>query len=235
MLHRQVPDVRAAGMSLHAVPGGCFDLTTFHSGRVTMLAGDPKVGAATRPGRNDYACRVTVFADGTVTDGDDVTVDTGTDPLIRIDSVKGAVDVVADVGVLRRRLVSGLVDHMEPLVVALRARARLGPPALWGAVATQCGRAFLLTERMTGDPDIGRIEADAFFALARPPMRARPTWFQFTHRGRRQTAMRRGSCCLIHRMSAQYCTTCPFIPDSEHERRLHEWVDTQGDGGLAVG
>ncbi len=216
MLHSQVPDVRAHDMSLHAAPGGWFDVTAFHSERVTMLMDDP-------------ALLVTASA---ATDGrrrDPVTAPT-TDR-----TISPAIDVVADRDALRQRLVTGLVGHLEPLIMSLRAQARLGLSALWGMVAAQCGRTFLLTERVTRDPDIGRTEADAFFALASPPMRARPVWFEFIHRGRRQTAMRRGSCCLAHQMTSQYCTTCPFTPDSERELRLRKWIDTQGDSGLAIG
>ncbi|ONH37766.1 MULTISPECIES: ferric iron reductase [Protofrankia] len=224
MLHSRVPDVCAAGMSLHAAPGGWFDVTAFHSDRVTVLADDPALSAATPPAVDDR--RHTPLAGRRAA----AATDLATGP-----TADRAIDMVADRDVLRQRLAAALVGHFEPLVTALRARARLGPSALWGMVAGQCGRTFLLTERTTRDPDIGRAEADAFFALASPPMRARPAWFEFVHRGRRQTAMRRGSCCLAHRMSSQYCTTCPFTPDSEREVRLREWIDTQGDDGLAVG
>nr|WP_322753531.1 (2Fe-2S)-binding protein [Frankia sp. Cas3] len=215
VVRHRVPDLAADGLALHGAPGGWFDVTAFHTERMTVLPDDPMLADGAR------------LADGGVRPDDPVRPDAGT--------VRATIDVVEDHAALRLRLVTNLVEHLEPLVLALRPRARLGLPALWGAVATQCGRAFLLTERVTGDPDIGRMEADAFFALACPPMRARPTWSDFTHRGRRQTAMRRGSCCLVHRMSGQYCTTCPFTSDSERERRLREWIDTQGDEGLAVG
>ncbi|WP_241251863.1 IucA/IucC family C-terminal-domain containing protein [Candidatus Protofrankia californiensis] len=212
MVHSRVPDVCAHDMSLHVAPGGWFDATAFHSERVTMLTDDPALLVTVVPATDDRR--------------HDPVSDRMTDRMI---------DVVADRDALRQRLVTALVGHLEPLVVTLRAQARLGLSALWGMVAAQCGRTFLLTERVTRDPDIGRAEADAFFALASPPMRARPAWFEFTHRGRRQTAMRRGSCCLAHRMTSQYCTTCPFTPDSERELRLRAWIDTQGDGGLAIG
>ncbi|WP_250284107.1 MULTISPECIES: ferric iron reductase [unclassified Frankia] len=238
MLHSRVPDVCAAGMSLHAAPGGWFDVTAFHSGRVTVLADDPALPAAALPATGDHrpgplAGRRAVGASG-VSGANGPTTSPTTGPPAR-PAIGAAIDVAGDRDALRQRLAAALVGHFEPLVLALRARARLGPSALWGMVAAQCGRTFLLTERVTRDPDVGRVEADAFFALASPPMRARPAWFEFVHRGRRQTAMRRGSCCLAHRMSSQYCTTCPFTPDSEREARLREWIDTQGDGGLAVG
>ncbi|MCM3921933.1 (2Fe-2S)-binding protein [Frankia sp. AiPs1] len=146
----------------------------------------------------------------------------------------GSDRVVGDVAALREVLVAEVLAHLTPFVRELRARVRLGYPALWGAVAAQCARAFLLTERATGDPDAGRQEADAFFARAAPTMRARPRWHEFVHRGRPYTGMRCGSCCLAHRLGDEYCTTCPFTDDTERERRMRAWIDTQGNGGLAV-
>nr|WP_230203312.1 Fe-S oxidoreductase [Parafrankia discariae] len=151
-----------------------------------------------------------------------------------VDDPIEVVEVVADVETLRSRLVSQIVGHLEPVLADLRPRARLGQAALWGAVAAQCGRAFLLTERVSGDPHAGRLEADAFFASASPPLRARPTWQQFVHHGRPYTGMRRGSCCLAHRLTAEFCTACPFVAADERESRLREWIDSQGPGGLAV-
>ncbi|EIV95248.1 IucA/IucC family C-terminal-domain containing protein [Frankia sp. QA3] len=142
--------------------------------------------------------------------------------------------VVGDLAALRGVLVDEVLAHLSPFVRELRARVRLGYPALWGAVAAQCARAFLLTERATGDPEAGRDEADAFFERAAPTMRARPRWHEFVHRGRPYIGMRCGSCCLAHRLGDEYCTTCPFTDDTERERRMRAWIDTQGHGGLAV-
>ncbi|WP_133150913.1 (2Fe-2S)-binding protein, partial [Frankia canadensis] len=142
--------------------------------------------------------------------------------------------VVADPAELLSVLVDEVLAHLRPFVGELRSRVRLGRPALWGAVAAQCARSFLLTERVSGDPVLGRDEADAFFALAAPTMLARPRWQEFVHRGRSYVGMRRGSCCLAHRMDEEYCTTCPFTDDLEREQRMRTWIDTQGDGGLAV-
>lgn len=146
----------------------------------------------------------------------------------------GVTGVAWDVAELRRRLVHEMIDHLEPIVVALRSKARLGLPALWGAVSAQCARAFLLTERLTGDPYRGPAEADAFFALACPPLRARPTWHEFVHRGRPRVGMRRGSCCLAHRLGHEYCMSCPFTEDVEREQRMRAWIDSQEHDDVAV-
>ncbi len=167
----------------------------------------------------------TVLADSAPAEGP---VDRATRPHV------GSDRVVGDLAALREVLVDEVLTHLSPFVRELRARVRLGYPALWGAVAAQCARAFLLTERATGDPDAGRQEADAFFERAAPTMRARPRWHEFVHRGRPYTGMRCGSCCLAHRLGDEYCTTCPFTDDTERERRMRAWIDTQGNGGLAV-
>jgi ferric iron reductase protein FhuF len=203
--HR-VPDLSRERMSLRVGDGGWFDATAFHTGGMTVLADDPAVLPADRSAAGRAG-----WADG-----------------------EARTHTVADGDALRARLVGEVVDHLEPMVATLRSRVRLGLPALWGAVAAQCARAFLLTERITGHPHLGRAEADAFFAAACPPLRARPTWHEFIHRGRHHTGMRRGACCLAHKATSQYCTTCPFTSDAEREHRLRTWIDTQGRGGLAV-
>jgi ferric iron reductase protein FhuF len=172
------------------------------------------------------------YFDATAFHGDGMTV-LAHDPVLIMSDETWA-RTVADGHALRARLVGEVVGHLEPMVATMRSLVRLGLPALWGTVATQCARAFLLTERITGHPHLGRVEADAFFAVASPPLRARPTWHEFVHRGRHHTGMRRGSCCLLHKTTSQYCTTCPFISDTEREHRLRTWIDTQGRGGLAV-
>ena len=202
----RVPDLTRERMSVHRTDDGWFDATAFHTSRMTVLPTDPLLAA--------------------------VAADAGP---ARADLLAaGVVDVAEDVPALRARLVAEIVGHLEPVISALRGRARLGLPALWGAVSAQCARTFLLTERVTGDPHRGRQEADAFFALACPPLRARPTWHEFVHRGRHHTGMRRGACCLAHRLTAEFCTTCPFTPDEERERRLRELIDTQGYDVIAV-
>ncbi|ONH58500.1 Fe-S oxidoreductase [Frankia sp. CcI49] len=210
VLTRRVPDLDPAGISVHCHEGGWFDSTAFHRPRLALLRSDP------------------ALADHLDLLDAEVSVELGgTDPI-------EVTRVAADVDALRAQLVGQIIGHLEPVINSLRSRARLGHAALWGAVASQCGRAFLLTERVSGDPHIGRLEADAFFADAAPTLRARPTWQQFVHHGRTYTGMRRGSCCLAHRLTEEFCTACPFVATDEREHRLREWIDAQGPGGLAV-
>ncbi|MBX6390934.1 MAG: hypothetical protein IRZ08_18420, partial [Frankia sp.] len=130
------------------------------------------------------------------------------------------VEVVPDQDALLRRLADALVGHLEPVVRAMRGTARLGPPALWGMVATQCAETFLLTEVATGDPQAGRAAADRFFALVGHVVRQRPRWVEFRFHGRTCTGIRGGACCLAHRLSGAYCATCPFMPDDDRRQRL---------------
>ncbi|WP_241831309.1 Fe-S oxidoreductase [Parafrankia soli] len=250
VLTRRVPDLDPAGISVRCREGGWFDATAFRTRRMTIMHSDPVLTAPV-PAR--IASELITQAGGPVTeqvfpasaydrypdsvgppDSASYPDSVGYPEGITADDPIEVVEAVADVETLRARLVSQIVGHLEPVLADLRPRARLGHAALWGAVAAQCGRAFLLTERVSGDPHAGRLEADAFFASASPPLRARPTWQQFVHRGRPYTGMRRGSCCLAHRVTAEFCTACPFVAAEERENRLREWIDTQGPGGLAV-
>ncbi|WP_242424926.1 ferric iron reductase [Frankia sp. EI5c] len=223
VLARRVPDLDPAGLSVHRHEGGWFDATAFHHPRAALLTSDP---AAPDPADSDPAAPDPADSDPAAPDPADSDL-----------AGSGAVEptaVVADVDALRRLLVARIIGHLEPVISTLRSRARLGPAALWGAVASQCGRTFLLTERVSRDPHAGREEADAFFADAAPTLRARPTWQQFVHHGRPYTGMRRGSCCLAHRLTEEFCTACPFVRSDERESRLRQWIDSQGPGGLAV-
>ncbi len=208
MLLRRVPDLNPARMSLRELDSGWYDRTALHGPAGTVLADARAVAGGAHPARPPD------------------------EPARPPD--EGADRVVGDLAALRGVLADEILTHLGPFVRELRGRVRLGYPALWGAVAAQCARAFLLTERATGDPDAGRDEADAFFERAAPTMRARPRWHEFVHRGRPYTGMRCGSCCLAHRLGDEYCTTCPFTDDIERERRMRAWIDTQGHGALAV-
>lgn len=235
---RRVPSLRASQLSLHLVEDGWFDVTALSDAGLAVLPDDPlapqiapthaipRPQTETVPTPGDPRGPQLPPAAGT-------SAHTGMDrPLAQLPAA--SVVVVDDVAALRAHLATEVVSHLEPLVRSLRARVRLGLPALWGAVSAQCARAFLLTERITGDPFAGRTEADAFFAAASPPLRARPTWHEFTHRDRHHVGMRRGSCCLAHELTSSYCTTCPFTTRDERESRLREWIDAQGYGGIAV-
>jgi hypothetical protein len=211
VLLRRVPHLNPSVVSLHVPDSGWFDRTALHFPAGAMLADDPWATPA--------ATSLLRVVGG---------------PRTAVTGPAGVARVVADLPELRAVLVEEVLAHLRPFIQELRARVRLGRPALWGAAAAQCARSFLLTERVSADPTLGRDEADAFFTLAAPTMLARPRWQEFVHRGRSYVGMRRGSCCLAHRMDEEYCTTCPFTDDLERERRMRTWIDTQGDGGLAV-
>jgi ferric iron reductase protein FhuF len=142
------------------------------------------------------------------------------DPVLHRGGHASDVAVVRDTGTLRVGLVDGVLRHLEPVVAAVRQRARLGAPALWGLVAAQVGRTMVRSAELAGDPRRGREEADAFFAAASPPMRALPRWQEFVHAGRVCVGMRQGACCLAYRLGVTHCAVCPFVSDEEREQRL---------------
>lgn len=235
VLLRRVPDLTPAQVALSVPDSGWFDRTALYRPVATALANDPLAaglapatpGLAPAPGLGAIpglgAPPTLAGATGQLDATGAPTAPPG-----------GGIRVVETATELRTVLVEEILAHLDPFLRHLRSMVRLGRPALWGAAAAQCARAFLLTERATGDPMTGRDEADAFFALAAPTMLARPRWQEFVHRGRTYIGMRRGSCCLAHRLDAEYCTTCPFTGDADREQRMRTWIDTQGDGGLAV-
>ncbi|MCM3884506.1 (2Fe-2S)-binding protein [Frankia sp. R82] len=234
VLVRRVPDLAPAQLALSVPDSGWFDRTALYRPVAAALANDP-LAAGITPATPGLGASQGGLRGPTAPAGAPAAVPA---PACTGDGFgagpDGGIRVVEDAAALRTVLVEEILAHLDPFLRELRAMVRLGRPALWGAAAAQCARAFLLTERATGDPAAGRDEADAFFALATPTMLARPRWQEFVHRGRTYVGMRRGSCCLAHRLDAEYCTTCPFTGDADREQRMRAWIDTQGDGGLAV-
>ncbi|CAO5190033.1 putative Fe-S protein [Frankia sp. AiPs1] len=242
LLLRRVPDLSPQQMALSVPDNGWFDRTALYRPVATALPTDPLLCAALT-GSGPLATLGPPAASGPVA-GSGPAAGSGPGAPLGFgaaadvpgggDRGEAGIRVAADPERLRAALVEEILAHLEPFLAHLRGMVRLGRPALWGAAAAQCARAFLLTERATGDPAMGRDEADAFFARAAPTMLARPRWQEFVHRGRSYVGMRRGSCCLAHQLDAEYCTTCPFTADADRETRMRAWIETQGDGGLAV-
>ena len=130
----------------------------------------------------------------------------------------GPADDADLLGWLRERLES----HLAVVVGAVRACSPLGRRAPWALAADACADAFLHVGRKLGREQESCREAELFLA-PRPGsrLRSRARFFTLEHAGRRETFLRRASCCLYYKVPAgAYCATCPLLPEPERERRL---------------
>jgi hypothetical protein len=147
----------------------------------------------------------------------------------------GAVDYLAampvgDEDALRTQLRDQLVAACEPLIAALRQRARLGERALWIAAAETCAAA-LIDALPPGTSTAAAVEAvQALVGDAASPLRAHP---EIIAPPNREGVINRlgilgSDCCCMYRLPDQpYCATCPHLPRAERIAALQTWLAAQ--------
>jgi hypothetical protein len=154
--------------------------------------------------------------------------------------------VVPDVAALRSQVARGLVGVLGPLFDTLRARAPVGLPAMWGAVADAIASGALADARWHGtDGNTAWREASRLIDVlerAAPALRARPALERVDWSGGCAHFAVRGVCCLYFRVSRcprdprgdVYCTSCPFRDDADRRRRWAAWLEQQALAGGAA-
>lgn len=136
------------------------------------------------------------------------------------------VRVVPDETALRDMLHDEIVDHMSPIVGAVRARIPLSARAQWLEVADRVGSALHLVGRSIGEEERGIHEAESLVHRPGSPLDSpRSRFVTYEHLGQRRTVKLRGACCLSYRIAAQgYCMTCPLIGEEERGERVRAWL-----------
>jgi hypothetical protein len=121
--------------------------------------------------------------------------------------------------------------HLALTAGAVRACSPLGRRAPWALAADGCATAFLHVGKKLGREEDSCLEADAFLAPGSGSrLRSRASFFTLEHAGRRETFLRRASCCLYYKVpTGEYCTMCPLLQEQERVRRVR--VELEGCGG----
>lgn len=155
--------------------------------------------------------------------------------------------VLPDEAGLLEAFAEQLVATLEPLLGAVRARARYGLRGLWGAVADDLTGTALWAAELAGrdqaeqrahgaDPGqawrVGTALTDRV-ATRVPQLRARPRLFPVSWSRGKALAQVKGTCCLYFRTydgvpdpsGEGYCTTCPFREDESRRRRLRDHLE----------
>jgi hypothetical protein len=138
---------------------------------------------------------------------------------------------VADRRALRDLLRGGLIAACEPLIAALRQRARIGARALWIAAAETCAGVLvdalpMGTPELAAQEEVRALIGDPGFAL-----RARPEIIMIAGDGGSGLAMLGSDCCCNFKLAGErYCDTCPHRSREERLAALAAWIAERAPG-----
>ena len=137
---------------------------------------------------------------------------------------------VEDEEALRTQLRNQLVLAFQPVILALRQRARLGERALWIAAAETCANALVSALPAGASVDVARQQVQALLGDPHSPLRAHPEVIGSPVRasGKERLGILGSDCCCMYRLSGQpYCATCPHRPRAERIAALQGWLAAQ--------
>ena len=128
---------------------------------------------------------------------------------------------VTDLEELRNQLHAELVRAFQPLVTALRQRARLGDRALWIAAAEACASALVEALPPGTAVETARAELAALLGAQHSPLRASPEVIGVVG----TLGILGTDCCAMFRLPHQpYCATCPHLPHDARLASLQAWL-----------
>lgn len=126
---------------------------------------------------------------------------------------------------LREHLRNCVIEHLAPIVEALRTFSSIGKPALWALAADSSASAFTWIARLMGNQSIGVEEARMFNAAPSLLYRKRD-FIQVEHCGLNHAMTDRLSCCLYYKVEGgNYCTSCPHRPHDEKIARIKKILE----------
>jgi hypothetical protein len=128
----------------------------------------------------------------------------------------GDADLIADRHALRRLLRSSLVSVLEPVIAALRRRARIGARALWISAAETCAAVLVDALPAATAADVAREEVRALIGEAQVLLRAKPEIVMVASGDVSALATLGSDCCCNFKLAgASYCGVCPHRPRQE--------------------
>jgi hypothetical protein len=137
---------------------------------------------------------------------------------------------VEDEDELRIQLRVQLVSAYQPLIAALRQRARLGERALWIAAAETCASSLIEALPSGTSAPAAREILLALLGDSTSPLRADPEIISATGDDRAPLGLLGHDCCAMFRLPNQpYCTTCPHLPHDQRVAALRAWLVAKSD------
>jgi hypothetical protein len=149
--------------------------------------------------------------------------------------------VVEDAPALRSSVAAEIATTLGQIFRAVRRRARLGLPVMWGAMADSAGYAAVADAAARGcDREAAFAEAmvfvDAIAEVAAMP-RVRPSLVQVAWSGGVSHEIARGTCCLWYRtqvdpdpMGEGFCSFCPRRDPDDRRRRWAAGLEEEAAG-----
>lgn len=131
---------------------------------------------------------------------------------------------------LRAQLRSQVVIAYQPLISALRKRARLGERALWIAAAETCANVLVEALPPRTSASVARAKVESLLGHTASPLRANPEIVSATGDDRSPFGVLGHDCCAMFRLPNQpYCTTCPHLPYEQRVAALRAWLVAKAD------
>jgi hypothetical protein len=143
------------------------------------------------------------------------------------------VEVVDDLETLVAIAIEHLVSVVDPLFVAVRARAPYGRRGMWGALADSIAAELTWSAQVNGHDVVDAWRRaqpilDALVAAA-PTRVTRPTFERIDDAGHVAHLTIRGTCCLYFQSlppdaPTDYCTSCPMGDADTRRARQQRWL-----------
>jgi len=126
---------------------------------------------------------------------------------------------------LRIELRKQIIEHLTPLVTAVRARSSFGKPGMWALAADSAASAFTWVGGLLGDEAGGAAEAGLF---STPPslLHRKRGFICVEQSGLSYQMLERTSCCLYYKVEGgEYCSSCPHRPEEEQVELIRSWLE----------
>lgn len=127
---------------------------------------------------------------------------------------------------LAETLFTELHGHAAPVVRALHVWSGFSERALWAMVTSSWSAQFANLGEALGRPAQALAQARQLFAMAEATLRrALPEVYLVESQGRAGICHKRAACCLYFKApGADYCASCPLIPEPDRLASNRRWI-----------
>jgi hypothetical protein len=137
---------------------------------------------------------------------------------------------------LATSLFEALYGHAAPVVRALHAWSGFSERALWAMVTSSWSAQFANLGEALGREAEALAQARRLFHTAEATLRrALPEVYLVESRGRAGLCHRRAACCLYFKApGADYCASCPLLPEPDRLEGNRHWIAARPRPGAAA-